>query len=176
MKTMTIEELRKRELQFGDVLYFECQSEDFKGWYLIMKNCLIGLNTPTPIAWRPNCIDEKFITKIILNESIDILSAAYDFSQFMRSFNDSLDSHLITYIVKKKMAKYVHCVHFGSSKFYTWRVPEKLNNVKFKKGDIVEVDTMYGNKYVEVRETAEYEYDEKTKEVINLIKTDDLPF
>ncbi|MSU01806.1 DUF5839 family protein [Tissierella pigra] len=178
MKTMTIDELKKRGLKQGDLYFIEHENYQFTGWYLVIGNNLdVSLNTDRKnahgCAETECCLYE--IKKIILREDLPN-NFAPNTSRFFKTFDESLVEPIITNIIKQKTSKYIHAVHFGSSKFYTWRVPEKLNNVKFKKGDIVEVDTIYGNQYVQVKETAEYEYDEKFNEVINLIKTDDLPF
>ena len=171
MKTMTIDELKKRGLKVGDIAYFTVTNQ----WGIVdgERSCehmesFSGYMWLTPISMM------SAVTKVIFKE--DWINQ--DPVKIMKFFQGikKYDSFPITKIVEKRLAKYVHAVHFGSSNVYTWRVPEKLNKVNFKAGDIVEVDTMYGNQYVQVKETAEYEYDEKTKEVLALVKATDLPF
>jgi len=180
MKTMTLEELKKRGLEKGDVYFLEHEYSDFNGWYLVMSNDLnIGLNAVCKGAFGESeasaaCLK---ITKIIKTEDFSKCRYKRDVSAFFKSFNESLVKDIVTHIKSEvKMAKYVHAVHFGNSKSYTWRIPEKLENIIFEAGDIVEVNTKNGKQYVEVRETAECEYDERTKEVVRLIKTNVLPF
>lgn len=175
MKNMTMEELKKRGLKTGDIYYSDFTEIDnnFTGWYLVLENIVVGLNTKILGAWRfRNSLSN--ISKIILSE-VNYNVSPTKISQFVRTFDESLIDSLITHILPKT-TKYVHAVHFGSAKLYTWRVPARLEKVDFKIGDIVEVDAAKGKQYVEVRETAEYEYDEKIKEVISLIKAYDLPF
>lgn len=179
MKTMTMKELKKKGLKQGDLFHIDHKEPNLTGWYLVISDDLkISLNTNLVDAHGFGSVETGYFktTKIIFIEDLQNFYSG-DIARFFRTFDESLLDDIITKIIpEKKMAKYVHCVHFGSSKLYTWRVPEKLNRVDFKAGDIVEVETMFGNQYVEVRETAEYEYYDTFKEVVNLIKTKDLPF
>lgn len=178
MKTMTIDELKKRGLQQGDLYFSQHDSEDFTGWYLVIGNAGVSLNTNLRGAWSGLNVEAESHkkTKVILTEGLQRSSYPNVIAEFFKTFDESLVENLITKIIHKPLSKYVHAVHFGSSKIYTWRVPEGLNRVDFKVGDIIEVDTMHGKQYVQVKETAEYEYDEKTKEVLALIKAKELPF
>lgn len=175
---MTIQELKKRGLKQGDLYFLEHKDKIFTGWYLLIANhSAISLNTELKGAHGTSCIEYcgYEMKKVIFKEDL-IKNAIFQTSEFFKTFNESLVIRVITNIINKPMAQCIHAVHFGSTKLYTWRVPERLSRVNFKPGDIVEVETMYGKQYVQVRETAEYEYDEKTKEVLNLIKTDEIPF
>lgn len=76
----------------------------------------------------------------------------------------------------KKPSKYIKAVHFGSLKLYTWRVPEELEKVPFRKGDIVEVRTMYGIQLAEVREELMSEFNENVKTIKSLYRAINIPF
>ncbi|TCU72909.1 hypothetical protein EV204_105245 [Tissierella praeacuta] len=172
MKTMTIEELKKRGFKQGDILFINHKNSEFTGWYMaIRENGFIGLNTPVRGSWGTDTHTRQEITKVILREDLS-KSHLYITSKFFQSFEESFFKDYITHI-KPNIAKYIHAVHFGSTKLYTWRVPKEFADIDFRAGDIVEVDTVKGRQYVEVRETAEYEYDEKTKEITKLIKVFD---
>lgn len=157
----------------------EHEDKKFTGWYLVIgRNRDVSLNTKRKEANGFASVECKYyeITKTILREDLPKNRFTHRTSRFFKTFDESLVESIITKIINKKIAQYIHAVHFGSSKLYTWRVPEKLAKVNFKSGDIVEVDTMYGNQYVQVKEVSEHDYYGEFKEVINLIKADEIPF
>lgn len=178
MKTMTIDELKERELHSGDLFFNTSGNSEFTGWYLMVGEHAISLNAENEFAWLSNpmqTVERLQVTKIITK--LDLANANLSsVAQFFRTFNELSIRPFITEITYKQLAKYVHAVHFGSTKLYTWRVPERLSRVDFKPGDIFEVDTMYGNQYVQVKEVSEHDYYGEFKEVINLIKADEIPF
>lgn len=179
MKTMTIEQLEERGIQKGDLCYIEHFRKSATGWYLTISNdFMVALNAENKNSYGYG----KFnfcnypITKFISNEDLSNSFSRSDISRFFKTFDEELVKNIITEIVDKKMAKYLHAVHFGSTKLYTWRVSKKLEKVNFKPGDIVEVDTMHGKQYVQVKEVSEHDYYGEFKEVLALIKADEIPF
>lgn len=179
MKTITIEQLRERGIKKGDLYHIEHSVKKLTGWYLVISsNFMVSLNAENKNSYGYGNFHFRnyLVTKFISNEDLSNSLNRSGISRFFKTFDESLVENIITTITHNPLSKYVHAVHFGSTKLYTWRVPEGLGRVDFKVGDIVEVDTMYGKQYVQVKETAEYEHDEKTKEVLALIKTEDLPF
>lgn len=171
MKTMTLEELKKRGLNVGDIAFFTTSNR----WGIVNgeRSCE-HINFHSGSVWISYNHMLKSVTKVIFREDW----TKQDPIKIMKLFR-GCDNYIffpITRIIDKRMAKYIHGVHFGSSKLYTWRVPDKLAKVDFKPGDIVEVDTMYGKQYVQVKEVSEHDYYGEFKEVINLIKADEIPF
>ncbi|MDR7856022.1 DUF5839 family protein [Tissierella sp.] len=169
MNTMTLDEFKKRGLKEGDIAYFEC----FNDWGMVSgeRSCESINSKYSGYAWSKTFSIIESVSKIIFKE--DWLRANHiEIMNFFRGY-ENYSSFPIIRIINKKMTKYIHAVHFGSTKIYTWRVPKEFEYLDFRAGDIAEVDTVKGRQYVEVRETAEYEHDEKTKEIRKLVEVCD---
>lgn len=172
MKTMTLEEMEKRGLKQGDLYYMEHEGKGFTGWYLVLDEyTAISLNAKYVKSYRaPEIYKSHYrVKKVIMKEDL-LKNYAGDTAEFFKTFDETLVEEVITNVVYGKIAKYISAVHFGSTNTYTWRVPERLQEIEFKIGDIVKVDTRYGGQYVEVREVMEDEYDKNYKEVLAIIK------
>ncbi len=183
MKTIKSRDLKERGFKAGDLYYLNFPEGDrCRGWYLVLgQNKGISLSADL-ISSHTGCISLhlrfKEISKVVLQEDLMNYFHLDKIAKFFRNYDEKLIEEISKEVTYKPQAKYINAVHFGSTKVYTWRIPRQLSVLRFKENDIVEVETMYGNQFVQITEvfTDDYEEDEKIKEVISLIKTDDLPF
>lgn len=156
MKTITLRELRKRGIEKGDIFYSENYINDgHTGWRLAITDKFnVGLNTPIIGSWGENHRQvhnkNSKLTKIILSETIEN-SVTFEnlVASFLRTFDEKYVREYITIVNSEPT--YISGVHFGSSKEYFWRVPEDMFHITIDTGDLVLVDTKYGEQVVKVK-------------------------
>ena len=90
--------IKERGIHVGDMYYKESlNNEDFRGWYLVTKNCSIGLNTKLKGAWSD--ISEDFKRKDV--KKYIFFDEKFSSNSQLSKFFNTLDENILEDLIKE---------------------------------------------------------------------------